>query len=197
MVKNGPLRNSSSRLSLRTSSTADNTEQAAPNVLELLPTLEWHTSVLPERSHHSTGDELSDAFDDSSHQDDSYPPSSSDFPRQPASRPSRDASSTMRKDDNKYDEVLTSFEQTERKFNRFYLEEWMPRGQRRGFGVLKAEAYTKPFCDFLTENPTVFHAVDYFKNKLAVNGFKPVWPFMLYNFGHSSVILSLQILPWV
>jgi hypothetical protein len=34
--------------------------------------------------------------------------------------------------------------------------------------------YTKPFCDFLTENPTVFHAVDYFKRKLKANGFTEV-----------------------
>lgn len=37
--------------------------------------------------------------------------------------------------------------------------------------TLKPEAYTKPFCDFLTENPTVFHAVDYFKTKLAALGY--------------------------
>jgi hypothetical protein len=41
--------------------------------------------------------------------------------------------------------------------------------------VLKSpEAYTKPFCDFLTENPTVFHAVDYFEKKLEKAGFKKV-----------------------
>ncbi|KKA30490.1 hypothetical protein TD95_000651 [Thielaviopsis punctulata] len=33
------------------------------------------------------------------------------------------------------------------------------------------EAYTKPFCDFLTENPTIFHAVDYFKAKLGEAGY--------------------------
>lgn len=36
------------------------------------------------------------------------------------------------------------------------------------------EAYTKPFCDFLTENPTVFHAVDYFEKKLEKAGYKKV-----------------------
>lgn len=36
------------------------------------------------------------------------------------------------------------------------------------------EAYTKPFCDFLTENPTVFHAVSYFEEKLEKAGFKKV-----------------------
>ncbi|KAF6798137.1 vacuolar aminopeptidase 1 (aminopeptidase I zinc metalloprotease) [Colletotrichum sojae] len=35
----------------------------------------------------------------------------------------------------------------------------------------KPEAYTKPFVDFLTENPTIFHAVAYFKTKLAAAGF--------------------------
>ena len=35
----------------------------------------------------------------------------------------------------------------------------------------KPEAYTKPFCDFLTENPTIFHAVEYFKTKLEKLGF--------------------------
>lgn len=34
------------------------------------------------------------------------------------------------------------------------------------------EAYTQPFCEFLTENPTVFHAVDYFEKKLEKAGFK-------------------------
>lgn len=38
----------------------------------------------------------------------------------------------------------------------------------------KPEAFTKPFCDFLTENPTVFHAVDYFKKKLDYAGFTEV-----------------------
>ncbi|KAG7126699.1 Transcription elongation factor S-II like protein [Verticillium longisporum] len=36
----------------------------------------------------------------------------------------------------------------------------------------KPEAYTKPFCDFLTENPTIFHTVAHFKTKLADAGFK-------------------------
>lgn len=36
------------------------------------------------------------------------------------------------------------------------------------------EEYTQPFCEFLTENPTVFHAVDYFKRKLEANGFTEV-----------------------
>ncbi|KHO01435.1 vacuolar aspartyl aminopeptidase Lap4 [Metarhizium album ARSEF 1941] len=34
------------------------------------------------------------------------------------------------------------------------------------------EAFTKPFCDFLQENPTVFHTVHYFQRKLSDSGFK-------------------------
>jgi hypothetical protein len=41
--------------------------------------------------------------------------------------------------------------------------------------VLKSpEAYTQPFCEFLTENPTVWHAVQYFEKKLDSAGFKKV-----------------------
>lgn len=41
--------------------------------------------------------------------------------------------------------------------------------------VLKSPgAYTQPFCDFLTENPTVWHAVQYFEKKLDAAGFKKV-----------------------
>ncbi|EQL03183.1 vacuolar aspartyl aminopeptidase Lap4 [Ophiocordyceps sinensis CO18] len=36
----------------------------------------------------------------------------------------------------------------------------------------KPEAFTKPFCDFLRENPTVFHTVDYFERKLQHLGFE-------------------------
>ncbi|SPO06843.1 related to aminopeptidase yscI precursor, vacuolar [Cephalotrichum gorgonifer] len=35
----------------------------------------------------------------------------------------------------------------------------------------KPEAFTQPFCDFLTNNPTVFHAVGYFEKKLRDAGF--------------------------
>jgi hypothetical protein len=43
--------------------------------------------------------------------------------------------------------------------------------------ALKApEAYTEPFCTFLTTNPTVWHAVDYFETKLQKAGFKKVCP---------------------
>lgn len=35
-------------------------------------------------------------------------------------------------------------------------------------------SYTDPFCAFLTKNPTVFHAVDYFQKQLQEAGFKGV-----------------------
>ncbi|CZR69679.1 related to vacuolar aspartyl aminopeptidase Lap4 [Phialocephala subalpina] len=41
-----------------------------------------------------------------------------------------------------------------------------------GTSLKSPEAYAQPFCDFLTENPTVFHAVDYFEQKLEAAGFK-------------------------
>lgn len=36
---------------------------------------------------------------------------------------------------------------------------------------LKPEGFTTPFCDFLTNNPTIFHAVAYFKCQLSKAGF--------------------------
>lgn len=39
---------------------------------------------------------------------------------------------------------------------------------------IKPEDYTKPFTDFLQENPTVFHAVDYFKKKALNDGYTEV-----------------------
>lgn len=38
----------------------------------------------------------------------------------------------------------------------------------------KPEAFTKPFTDFMEENPTIFHTVDYFKKKLSHLGFTEV-----------------------
>jgi aminopeptidase I len=39
---------------------------------------------------------------------------------------------------------------------------------------LKPEAFTKPYLDFMTGNPTVFHAVSYFKEELAKAGYEEV-----------------------
>ncbi|MCJ1294611.1 hypothetical protein MMC34_006169 [Xylographa carneopallida] len=36
---------------------------------------------------------------------------------------------------------------------------------------IKPEAYTQPFLTFISENPTVFHAVDYFSKQLSSRGF--------------------------
>lgn len=40
--------------------------------------------------------------------------------------------------------------------------------------VSKPESFTKPFIQFLIENPTIFHAVDYFKGKMNAVGFTEV-----------------------
>ena len=37
--------------------------------------------------------------------------------------------------------------------------------------TIKPEAYTQPFLDFISKNPTVFHTVDYFSNQLSSHGF--------------------------
>jgi aminopeptidase I len=39
-------------------------------------------------------------------------------------------------------------------------------------GEVDVAAYTAPFMSFMTENPTVFHAVDYFSGRLGSHGFK-------------------------
>ncbi|KAI9863680.1 MAG: hypothetical protein M1813_003703 [Trichoglossum hirsutum] len=39
-------------------------------------------------------------------------------------------------------------------------------------GEVDVAAYTAPFMSFMTENPTVFHAVDYFSGRLESHGFK-------------------------
>lgn len=39
---------------------------------------------------------------------------------------------------------------------------------------IRPEAFTKPFCDFLQENPTIFHTVNYFEEKLKQLGFTQV-----------------------
>lgn len=36
------------------------------------------------------------------------------------------------------------------------------------------EAFTQPFCAFLRDNPTIFHAIDYFKGKAKACGFEEV-----------------------
>jgi len=40
----------------------------------------------------------------------------------------------------------------------------------------QAEAFTRPFCEFLTEHPTVFHAVAHFKEKLEKASYAEVRP---------------------
>lgn len=40
-----------------------------------------------------------------------------------------------------------------------------------GASSIEPEAYTQPFLSFISENPTVFHAVAYFSNQLSSHGF--------------------------
>ena len=47
------------------------------------------------------------------------------------------------------------------------------------FRLKSPEAYTKPFCDFLTENPTIWHTVNYFERRLERAGFVKVLFFLL------------------
>src|SRR2546423_1405769 len=37
---------------------------------------------------------------------------------------------------------------------------------------ISPESYAKPFCDFMTANPTVFHAVDSFASRLRDHGYE-------------------------
>lgn len=60
-------------------------------------------------------------------------------------------------------------------------------GGNGGSHMLKSpEAYTQPFCSFLTENPTVWHAVDHFERKLTKAGFQKVC------FNSKSLILPVK-----
>jgi hypothetical protein len=57
---------------------------------------------------------------------------------------------------------------------------------------LKPEAFTKPYTDFMTENPTVFHAVGYFKEKLVKAGYVEVRLSSLRPF---SVVAGQSLIP--
>lgn len=50
----------------------------------------------------------------------------------------------------------------------------VPAANKANAKDLKPEAFTKPYLEFMTENPTVFHAVGYFKEKLEKAGYKEV-----------------------
>jgi hypothetical protein len=49
-----------------------------------------------------------------------------------------------------------------------------PEEKPKSNGVKEAKEYTKRFCDFMTANPTVWHAVDAFARRLEGEGFKRV-----------------------
>ena len=59
----------------------------------------------------------------------------------------------------------------------------------------KPEAFTKPFCDFLTENPTVFHTVDYCKTKLHSAGYQEVSAPEVFGFPVCSVLTIFPVAP--
>ena len=40
--------------------------------------------------------------------------------------------------------------------------------------IISPEDYTDPYCEFMTKNPTVFHAVDAFAKQLEQHGYKPL-----------------------
>ncbi|KAL8787384.1 MAG: hypothetical protein Q9213_002267 [Squamulea squamosa] len=46
-----------------------------------------------------------------------------------------------------------------------------PKRMKHALSIAEVEAYTQPFLDFITENPTVFHAVDAVAQRLKSNGF--------------------------
>lgn len=46
------------------------------------------------------------------------------------------------------------------------------KAKRPSCSQVQPESYTKPFISFISENPTVFHAVEYFSKKLEFYGFK-------------------------
>lgn len=52
----------------------------------------------------------------------------------------------------------------------------------------KPEEFAEPFCKFLQENPTVFHAVGYFKKKMGALGYKEVGVLRGYSFRGSKLI---------
>ncbi|KAL1880203.1 hypothetical protein VTK73DRAFT_6031 [Phialemonium thermophilum] len=40
------------------------------------------------------------------------------------------------------------------------------------YRLAKPEAFTKPYCEFMTENPTIYHTVDHFKRRLDAADYK-------------------------
>lgn len=49
-----------------------------------------------------------------------------------------------------------------------------PATSQQSAKLLDPAAYTKPFCDFLQENPTVFHVVDHFRSRATKAGYTEV-----------------------
>jgi len=47
----------------------------------------------------------------------------------------------------------------------------VPKGTAKPAKDIVPAEYTQPFLDFINDNPTIFHAVDYFSKRLERNGF--------------------------
>ncbi len=74
-----------------------------------------------------------------------------------------------------FQSLFEKFNETVREQHQRPRKSLITKALAQNGNALKApEAYTQPFCDFLTENPTVFHAVKYFEKKLEKAGFKKV-----------------------
>ncbi|CZT50441.1 related to vacuolar aspartyl aminopeptidase Lap4 [Rhynchosporium secalis] len=89
-----------------------------------------------------------------------------------------DSMQQMRQESNALEDTFQGKSGCKSLFEKFNESRQFPRaslisnGLKREGSTLKApEAYCQPFCDFLSGNPTVFHAVDYFESKLEKAGF--------------------------
>lgn len=49
-----------------------------------------------------------------------------------------------------------------------------PDGSQAATDAFSPEDYTVPYCTFMTENPTIFHAVDSFASQLEEHGYEPL-----------------------
>ncbi|TAQ91254.1 hypothetical protein B7494_g428 [Chlorociboria aeruginascens] len=61
---------------------------------------------------------------------------------------------------------------TEKLYIQLMEEEAQKHHQKQDFALKEPKVYTEPFCNFLTENPTVWHAVGYFEQRLEKGGYK-------------------------
>lgn len=204
MVKNTPLRNSSSSLSLRAKPIAEtriineqsrstSISDAAPELPGKKPVPTYHDSPLPMYATHYPGTP-------------SNPQIRLSYPR---TTPVADAQEKPKPsdilDDEWFEQKLRSLIDKKVELAKLRLEHRVslvtqghntkspmqqsacapePEDDQTALKSLAkpVEEYTQPFCEFLTENPTVFHAVDYFKKKLKASGFTEVCVYFIFFF---------------